>query len=131
MNISKQAVILSAEQASNRVEKNRQLTENLRNCLIDCNFNFKEAQGVYKNDFEDSFVVIVKNQADIDTLKDFAFKNFNQESILHVDSNQEAYLVYPDKEERLGILEQVSKEVAESRDSYTVLHGKYYVTNRR
>jgi hypothetical protein len=129
MNITQQIVILSAELETNTFEKNRQLTENLAACLDDCNFNWKKATGVYKGCEETCFVVIVNNQQEIDTLKDFAFKNFGQESILHQDSNQEAYLKYSTgKTEQLGRLEQINPKYIEHYDSYTILNGKIYIT---
>jgi hypothetical protein len=51
--------------------------------------------GVYKGQEEDSLVVLVNNETDIQTVKDFAFKSFNQESVLYQDANQEAYLIVP------------------------------------
>jgi hypothetical protein len=90
---------------------------------------FKSAKGVYKGSAENSFVVIVREQADIDTLTGFAFKAFGQESVLHQDSNQLARLIYADgKMETLGKLVQVSKELTASLDNYTVMEGKFYTT---
>lgn len=133
MNISRQVVILSAETGNATFEGNRQRTENLEACLNDLNLTFKRGTGVYKGTQETSFVVIVNNETDIQVLKDFAFKSFAQDSILHVDSNQEAVLIYNDgTREQLGRLEQVSREVAIGRDSYTILdNDKFYVTNKR
>lgn len=127
MNISQQTVILSAELTSNREERNRQLTENLKNCLIDCNFKFSQAERYYKSEPETSFVVLVNNDSEIELLKDFAFKNFKQESVLYVDSNQQAYVMFPSEEKRLGKFIQVSEHEAKKQDNYTVLHGKYYL----
>ena len=127
MNITSQVVILSAESNKNSFEGNRQRTETLRGCLQDCNFTFKGGTGVYKGNKEDCFVVIVKNESDIQTLKDFAFKNFDQESILYQDANQEAYLHYNcGKIERLGILQEVNS--SENLDSFTILNDKIYTT---
>jgi len=90
---------------------------------------FKQSIGVYKGSKERSFVVVVNDQAEIDTLAGFAFKSFGQESILHQDSNQLARLVYSDgKMETLGKLVQVSKELAETLENYTVMDGKFYTT---
>lgn len=129
MNISQQVVILSAELSTNSFEKNRQLTENLACCIDDCSFKAKRAIGVYKGSEETCFVVIVNNEDELQTLKDFAFKNFGQESILHQDANQEAYLIYNNgKTEQLGRLEQVNPKYIETLDSYTVLDDRVYTT---
>lgn len=132
MNISQQVVILSAEKAGDSVENKDLSTRTLRHCLEDCFFKYKEATGLYKGQAENAFVVIIDNQFDLQTLKDFAFKNFGQESILHQDANQEAYLLYADgTSERLGRLEQVTKEEALKQDSYTILNDNYYITRPR
>ena len=133
MNInSNQIIILSAELKENRYEKNRQFTENLANCLDDCNFNYKRGEGRYKNNDESIFIVKVSKELEIETLKDFAFKSFNQESILHIDSNNESYLYYGNgNTEQLGRLEQVSKSEALHYDNYTILNNKYYVSRKR
>lgn len=132
MNISRQVVILSAETKTESTESNNRRTNNLEACLGDLNLAARRATGVYNGTQETSFVVLINDQTDIDTLKDFAFKSFGQESILHVDSNQEAVLIFNDgKTEGLGRLEQVSKEIATGRDNYTIMGDSYYVTNKR
>ena len=132
MNTRQQVVILSAELANKRFESNRQRTLNLKACLDDCNMRYKPAKGVYKGQAEDSFVVVLRDNAELETLKDFAFKCFNQESILYQDANGEAYLIYQDgKTEQLGRLEQVSEELARKNDSYTEMDGRFYITVSR
>lgn len=129
MNMTQQVVILSAELSTNSFERNRQLTENLEACIADCNLRAKRAEGVYKGNAETCFVVIVNNEDEIQTLKDFAFKNFGQESILHQDSNQEAYLIDRDgNTQQLGRLEQVNPKYIETLDNYTILDGRVYTT---
>lgn len=132
MNTTKQVVILSAELSDQRFEQNRQRTENLAACLDDCNMRYRRAEEYYKGHGESSFVVVLRDNVELETLKDFAFKSFNQESILHQDSNGEAYLLYQDgRTEQLGRLEQVSKEEATKQDSFTVMGDLYYVTKKR
>lgn len=125
-------VILSAELSENSDKRNVMCSENLELCLQDCNFKYKNATGVYKGHKENSFVVIVNNNEDIETLKDFAFKNFNQESILETDIKGNAYLTYQDNTSKLlGRLEQTSKDIATNMDNYTIMDGKYYSTFKR
>ena len=132
MNITQQVIILSADQNDNNYERNRQLHENLKACLTDCGFTFKEATGTYKGRTEDSVVVLVNNQTDIETVQDFAFKSFNQESVLYQDANQEAYLIYNDgKTEQLGRLEQVNPKLTETLENYTVMDGRVYAVKKR
>ena len=132
MNITQQIIILSANQNDGRHERNRQLHENLKACLDDCHFKYKEATGLYKGQEETSLVVLVNNETEIQTVKDFAFKGFNQESVLYQDANQEAYLIYNDgKTEQLGRLEQVNPKLTETLDNYTVMDGKVYTVLKR
>ena len=132
MNITQQVIILSANQNDNRHERNRQLHENLKACLSDCGLRFKEATGAYKGQTEDSVVVLVNNETDIQTVKDFAFKSFNQESVLYQDSNQEAYLLYQNgTTEQLGRLEQVNPKEVETLENYTVMDGRVYAVKKR
>lgn len=129
MNISKQVVILSAENSTNTFEGNRQRTTTLEGMLEDIGLPFERATGVYKGQREASFVVIVRDETDIDILKGFAFNNFNQEAVLLQDANQEAHLIFRNgSSERLGRLEQVSEEIAMSQDSFTLLNDSYYIT---
>ena len=132
MNISKQVVILSAELSTNTFEGNRQRTTTLEAMLQDIKLPFSKALGVYEGSEESSFVVVVKDELDIEVLRDFAFKNFGQESILIQDANQEAYLLYQDgTTQQLGRLVQVSKEVAQNNGNYTLVNDQYYTTRPR
>ena len=133
MNYYPKVLILSAESPENTHEGNRQRTETLRHCLEDCNMNFSQGTGFFRGEGpEASFVVLPRNEAEIDVLKDFAFKSFKQQAVLFQDNNQEAYLINHDgTEERLGRLQEVTKEVAENAGSYTLLNGKYYTTVKR
>ena len=95
------------------------------------------AEGVSNGNAETSFVAIVKNQAEIDTLKQLAFKptlcgGFGQDNVLHQDANQEAYLI--DKsggQVQLGRLVEVNKKEIERLENYTVLNGRVYTTIKR
>lgn len=132
MNISSQVVILSAELSSLSSKENVRRSELLNDMLTELKMPFKPAEGVYKGMKETSFVVIVGDNSELETIKNFAFKSFNQESVLHQDVNQEAFLMFQDGNvERLGRLEQVSKQEVETLDAYTVMDGKYYATKKR
>ena len=128
MNITQQVIILSGELST--VNDNTRRTALLNDMIAELRLPFKRANGVYKGQSENSFVVIVNDQTDIDTLANFAFKSFGQESILHQDANQEARLIFANgTTQRLGRLEQVSKELAESLENYTVMDGKFYAVS--
>lgn len=132
MNISEQVVILSAERTGLERAENERRTEFLKGFITDINLPFEEAVGVYNGSYETSLVVLVRDQAEIDALKGFAFQNFDQESVLYTDANSEAYLLFNNgTSKQLGRLTQVPKEVALRQDSFTVLNGEYYITSQR
>jgi len=127
MNISQQVVILSAERFNESEAFNWFRTNRLENMLQDLNLSYSKAQGHWDGGHEESFVVIVNNKAEIDTLKDFAFKSFDQEAILHQDSNQMAHIISKDNSiKMIGRLEQVNPKSIETLDDYTIMNGQVY-----
>ena len=129
MNTVRQVVILSAELSSLDAGSNARRTVLLNDMISELGLSFKTAKGVYKGVSENAFVVIVNNQLDIETLANFAFRSFAQESVLHQDSNQMARLIFADgRTELLGKLVQVDKEIAQKLDNYTIMEDKFYTT---
>ena len=123
----KEVVIISAELTNESGISNVDRSVNLEKCLDDCNLQFNKASGVYKGSSEKSFIVLPRNSAEINVLKEFAFKNFNQESILFQDKSGDTFLIYSDgKKETIGRLKKVSSKL--NLDSYTVLNGEIYTT---
>ena len=137
MNITQQVIILSAEKSENTPERNRQLSDSLEGLIQDLNINAQRALGCHNGNEETSFVAVVKNEAEIDALKDLAMNpvghgGFGQDAVLYQDSNQEAYLI--DKSGgtvQLGRLEQVNPKEIERLENYTILNGRVYTTVKR
>lgn len=130
MNTTQQVVILSAERSELNNESNRQRTENLAACISDLAIRAKKAKGVFNGESEDAFVCIVKNQAEVEALKNFAFNNFDQDAILYQDGNQQAYLILKDNTEKhLGKLQKVDS--AEGLKNYTILNNDIYATAKQ
>lgn len=127
MNTVQQVIILSAELSKLSSTENERRTVLLNDMITELRLPFKPAKGVYKGSEETSFVVIVRDQGDIDTITGFAFKSFGQESVLHQDSNQRARLIFADgKTQELGKLVQVDD--VKNLDNYTMMEGKFYTT---
>jgi hypothetical protein len=123
----RRAVILSGEVYGLGELQNEQRTQNLQECLNDLNMDYKRVIGVYKGSVETSFIVLAPDLQHYYTLKDLAFKSFNQESILHQNSQGISCLIYTDNRvEELGQLKQISEEKARSLDSYTMVDNQYY-----
>lgn len=127
MNISQQVVILSAELSELNNSVNQSRTELLNSMLQDIKLPYSESVGYWDGELEYSFVVIVKNKEDIDTLKDFAFKSFGQDAILHQDSNQMAHIINRDGSSMLaGRLEEVPANKVDKLQGYTIMNNKVY-----
>lgn len=124
-------VIISAELSTNSKYWNRVNTDDLRMRLkmgsLGKSYQFIEAKGVYKGTKEKSFIVKVENQYDLIWVTNLA-KMFNQESILYVDSRNNASLYYIESKtrEKLGIFHKVPKSVADTLDAYTMTKDGYY-----
>jgi len=124
-------IILSAESNDKTFEGNRQRTLNLKGCLEDLNISHNEALGVRKESQEVSFVCLPKNSAEIEVLKDFAFENFNQESVLYQDVNGLCHLEYEDgTSESIGRFRTANAKEIELLENYTVLNGVVYTTGK-
>ena len=109
----------------------------LESDLIESNFVYKQVNGCYNGIEEVSFYVELDSNNDIheqiDILDDLAYK-YNQESILHVNKNREARLLYIDipRVEHIGTFKQVPKCFALQHVAYTydIDNNGYYVTTK-
>jgi len=125
MRIVNQALIISSTDQNATFESQRQAAITLNGVLSDLGLPFKKAKGVYKGLEEDAFVVVVKNQEEIDSLTAIAFNSFNQESVLHQDANQQATLLFSNGTRKpLGKLVQVQS--TDGLEAYTVVDGNIY-----
>jgi hypothetical protein len=121
-------LILSAELSS--VKDNSYNNKKLRDLLEAEWFGFDEAQGSYKGAKESSVVIPLNNDHQFDRLLTIAFGIFYQESILCVEKDGEAKLIYNDYSyEDLGRFTCVSKEEAESQEAFTFIEslGTYWI----
>ena len=123
-----QVIILSGELSDLSLEENMHRSIRLGRMIKDLEMPFKSVLGCYKGKRESSFMVVIKNIDEIETLKSFAFLNFNQESILYQDSNGLCYLEYRDGTcERIGKFEEVKASECENFDAYTKVDDKVYI----
>ena len=124
----KEVIILSAEHSDNNHGLNHFYSDSLERQLTNYDFIFNEALGCYKKSSESSFVVIPRNNEDIDKLKEIAFKEYNQESILYQDKSGDAFLIYScGKKEAIGQLRKVQSN--KGLENYTIMNGEIYSTN--
>jgi hypothetical protein len=119
--------IISAELSTLGKAENALRTKLLKDMLEDIGAEFLQADGCYKGTEEVSFVV----KSDITMFKallDIASKNFAQESVLYVDEDKQAYLMYCDmfKTEQLGTFTQVNPKRLESLEAYSVIDNCLY-----
>lgn len=123
--------ILSASDSSLETEVNQDRTTLLRKYLKERNVPFKELLGSYKGTQEHSFLVVDT----IENVLQYA-KRFAQESILAVDSDRQAELVFVPyfhvpytSEVKLGTFQQVTREEARAQDAWTYdpTENKYWI----
>lgn len=125
MNIRNQVLILTAEQAGKSFESNRQATETMAGVLSDLGIPHKQTLGVFEGVENQSFVVVVRNQEELESIKSLAFGSFNQDAVLHQDANGRASLFYSNGTRKsIGKLEQVSS--TDGLTNYTMMGGAIY-----
>jgi len=115
--IKKSFVIISAERFSKTIEENKKSHLELMTQLKKDKFSIKEVEGVYHGTSEKSILVILNKKwlfTDLGYLKNYA-AIFDQESILFVDEDRNATLIFmkqPWLEEKLGKFIAVPEGIA-------------------
>ena len=119
MNTEKQFYIISAERANEMDRENQWNTESLRHQLKRRSLPHKQVLGCYAGSHEVSFVVVTGDERAILELTN----KHEQESVLHVDANRQASLIYCDDERResLGKFRTVPASTVDPKtDAYTI-----------
>jgi hypothetical protein len=122
--------ILSAYRPEFTEKENRLRSEQLFKQLERLGLKPIRAKGMYKGERELSFIVPYINTKTRERLFSIAFSMYEQESVLFVDNDKSAYLIYLDNNvEHIGSWEQVDRETAESQDAYTYIrfNDSYYI----
>lgn len=103
---------------------------NRERAMVETLFNYthRECIGMYKGVKEYSYKVPYKEGHDFALVKELARK-FNQESILVVTGNEDAFLYYIEsgKTQPLGTWTNVSEDEANSNNNWTYCDGQYYI----
>ena len=129
-------VIISAERFTNTIEENEKKHNELMTQLKKDKFSIKEVEGVYKGTVEKSIIVILNKRwlaVELATFKNYA-AIFNQESILFVDEERNASLIFPynkENSEKLGKFIAVSKGIAIQMSNYTFDGQDHYICDLR
>lgn len=130
MNTRQPFIIMSAELAALDAHENAQRSEALSAWLDAKGYPHKPVIGSYKGSQEVSVVIPVQSLEHETELYRLA-RAYGQESVLHVDANRYATLVYvkSSKLEGLGMFRLVSKDEATKRESFThdIIEDHYYV----
>jgi hypothetical protein len=121
----KNVVIFSVFQSELDKQTNLNNTRKIVSLFKKSGMNFKIAQGCYKGISEISFIVPICNHSSIVKLA----KQYNQESILLVDSIGNAKLSYVESyiKQSIGKMFEVSQNRALSEVSYTKVENKYFI----
>lgn len=128
-------VIISAENANESKEVNAKKHNELMAQLKRDKFSIKEVEGVYHGTKEKSILVVLNQKwlaVELATFKNYA-AIFNQESILFVDEERTASLIFPQGglSEKLGKFIAVSKGIAIQMSNYTFDGKDHYVCDLR
>lgn len=129
MNTSKQIVIFSVERSNLSKEENAVNTRVVNRLLKDNDFNFMTCKGVFQGVSEDSFAVILDNYSQVQVLHELS-RVYNQDCILYLDANNVGYLYHNNGNvDRIGKSRQVSKDIAMTKDAYTIINNNYYLVD--
>lgn len=95
--------------------------------MTDNNIGFKQVLGSYKGQTENSFVAIVNDDAKLNVIIDIA-DLWSQESILVVDENRKAKLVFMKglEVQKLGDFRPIDVLEAQNLDNWTLDGTQYY-----
>ena len=136
LEVKKPFVIISAENANESKEVNAKKHNELMAQLKRDKFSIKEVEGVYHGTKEKSILVVLNQKwlaVELATFKNYA-AIFNQESILFVDEERNASLIFPynkENSEKLGKFIAVSKGIAIQMSNYTFDGKDHYVCDLR
>lgn len=123
-------VIFSAYKDSLSEAQNVERTELVINDIKRLGLNYKLVDGVYKGQAETSIYVEVPSLDDFAEVHEIATL-LEQESILNVDQNRQATLIFliTGSSIQLGEFKQTSEQVARTHDCYTYDHenNAYYI----
>jgi hypothetical protein len=129
-------LVISAERPEYSAPVNEWRTSSLRSQLESRDLQFAAVDGVYKGTAERSFVVFlpVENRDYVRSMLLGLGRRWGQESVLHVDANRGAELVYLDDRapEELGVWQTVPADEAANEDGFTYSPDAdaYYVARR-
>lgn len=130
MNTQQPFIIMSAELSALSTEENAHRSEALSAWLDAKGWAHKPVIGSYKGSEEIAVVIPVTDSEHEAALYRLA-KAYGQESVLYVDANRYATLIYVQtgKLAGLGMFRKVSELDARQREAYThdIMEGAYYV----
>jgi hypothetical protein len=136
LEVKKPFVIISAERFTNTIEENEKKHNELMTQLKKDKFSIKEVEGVYCGTVEKSILVILNKRwlaVELATFKNYA-AIFDQESILFVDEERNASLIFtkqPWLSEKLGKFIAVTKGIATQMSNYTFDGKDHYICDLR
>ena len=136
LEVKKPFVIISAERFTNTIEENEKNHNELMAQLKKDKFSIKEVEGVYQGTVEKSIIVILNKRwlaVELATFKNYA-AIFNQESILFVDEERDASLIFtkqPWLTQKLGKFIAVTKGIATQMSNYTFDGKDHYICDLR
>jgi len=131
MDIRQRYVILSAELNYITSEENLKRSRLLLDMVKSLELDFHTASGFYKGEKERSLFINIKNNSDLEAIKNIVFKQFKQESIFYSDSNGNCTLEYSDGiSDNVGKMNIISPKYIGQLNNYTIVNGKILTTEK-
>lgn len=131
MNTHTPFFILSAARAEHNSIVNHARHETLMRQLQNCGHAVAQVNGCYKGEKEAAILVVDDRPynaiCETDVLR--LARAYGQESVLAVDANGRARLIYCDDGsfETIGTWRGTNEKIAKSRDAWTERAGQYYI----
>lgn len=123
-------LIMSATESDRAIEYTAYDNKLLGLYLDGLGVRFSPGFGSYHGSTEHIFAVEVTNRDQYNAILDFVFEIFNQESVLVIDENLHAHLVFSDSNRKeMGMLTKVDS--SEGLTDYTCVQGEIYTTVRK
>jgi len=119
--IKNEYVFLSAQLKNLTPAINERRHDTLLTMLDDLGCQYTVTNGYYDGFTETSVMIRLEHYKGFDEIffSDIACKNFNQESILYVDKENHARLIFDDRIEYLGEISRITQSQANKLDAFT------------
>jgi hypothetical protein len=127
MDYKPRTVIFSLVGMNSKTSSNEAYKLSVEKGLNSRNIAFKHVVGSYKGTVENSIVAVVEDDVKLDYIRALAFKHDDQESILVINEDRNAFLEFnTGTTEKLGAFRHIDALKASQLDAWTLDGTDYY-----